>query len=219
MPIDNPFPRWGDSGDKPPNGTQFSGGDTYPESYVDYLWSSNRSFAQQVQNEFEQNLDAKTYKGNDIDDDGDAIVNEADYAYDGNATSYKGNDIDDDGDGTVNAADDVNTWYRNTDIPKTELKDGDVAIGRELYVPSGWRIRFYECGLEPNGSVVPSGLSINATNVSDSSYILTETARHTTVDPTVATATGGIKVRMEIDNGTGDTVKPSGGFMWTLHEE
>lgn len=219
MPINNPFPRWGDSGDKPPDGTQFNGGDTYPESYVDYLWATNRSFANQVQNEFESNLDATTYKGNDIDVEGNGRVDEAEYAYDGNATQYKGNDIDDDGDGVVNKADDVVTRYRNTDIPKTELNDGDVAVGRELYVPSGWRIRFYEYGLEPDGSVVPSGLYINAFNISDNNYLIHDSARHSTVDPDTITRTGGMKMRLSISNQTGSTTKASGGLVWTLHEE
>lgn len=219
MPINNPFPRWGDSGDKPPDGTQFDGGDGYPESYVDYLWSTNRSFAEQVRTEFESNLDATTYKGNDIDVEGDGRVDEAEYAYDGNATQYKGNDIDDDGDGVVNKADDVVTRYRNTEIPRTEMNDADIAIGREVYVPSGWRIRYYEYGLEPDGTVVPSGLLINALNITDNTYLIHDSARHSVVDPTVVTETGPIKMRMSISNNTGGSFKASGGFVWTLEEE
>lgn len=43
---------------------------------------------------------ALTYKGNDIDSDGDGTVNSAD-----DATTVKGNDIDSDGDGKVDSAD------------------------------------------------------------------------------------------------------------------
>lgn len=42
---------------------------------------------------------ASTFKGNDIDSDGDGRVDEADQAF-----GYKGNDIDSDGDGTVDDA-------------------------------------------------------------------------------------------------------------------
>lgn len=52
---------------------------------------------------------ATTYKGNDIDNDGDGTVDTAD-----SALTYKGNDIDSDGDGTVDAADDAATLNGNT---------------------------------------------------------------------------------------------------------
>jgi hypothetical protein len=53
-------------------------------------------------------VSANKYKTNDIDSDGDGVVNQADYADDADASSYKGNDIDSDGDGVVNRADVAN---------------------------------------------------------------------------------------------------------------
>lgn len=213
---DTKFPQWGDNGSSPPNGTQFDGGDLYNAQYADYLWNNLHALENDIISKFNSGLDAQTYKGNDIDTDGDAIVNEADYAYDGNATSYKHNDIDTNGDGIVNKADDVSTWYRNTDIPKTELKDGDRAIGREVYVPSGKTIRFYEAGVEPNGAVVPSGLQIEAIDATNDVYIVQESARHKEISPTVTATDGPIKVRMLVRNSTGSTQEASGGFVWTL---
>lgn len=56
-----------------------------------------------------------TYKGNDIDSNGDGIVDAAN-----NSTLVKGNDIDSDGDGRVNAAD-TSTLVKGNDIDT----DGD----------------------------------------------------------------------------------------------
>lgn len=216
MSIDIDPPDWGDNGTKPPDGTQFSGGDLYNADHADWLWDNFGNLINQVNTELDSNLNATTYKGNDIDTDGDSIVDEADYAYDGNATQYKSNDIDTNGDGIVDAADDVNTWYRNTDIPRTELNDGDRAIGREVYVPSDYTIRYYEAGVEPNGSVVPSGLYIEALDVTNSTLIVQESARHTNISPSVTATNGPIKVRMMVRNSTGTSQKVSGGLMWTL---
>lgn len=216
MAINIDPPEWGDSGSKPPDGTHFSGGDTYNSQNADWLWNNFGILVDQVNTELESALDAQTYKGNDIDVEGNGRVDEAEFAYDGNATRYKDNDIDTNGDGVVNKADDVNTWYRNTDIPKTELKNGDVAIGRELYVPSGKTITFYEVGVEPDGVVVPSGLYAEALDVTNSVYIVRDSARHKEVNSGVAQQDGPIKVQIQVSNTTGSTQHASGGFVWTL---
>ncbi|WP_394348007.1 hypothetical protein, partial [Halorubrum sp. SP3] len=64
---------------------------------------------------------ATSYKGNDIDSDGDGKVDGADQA--DNATNVKGNDIDSDGDGKVDAADQADnaTNVKGNDIDS----DGD----------------------------------------------------------------------------------------------
>lgn len=214
--IDIDPPNWGDSGTKPPDGTQFDGGDGYDAQYVDWLWNNFGSAINQVNTEFDSNIDATSYKGQDIDSNGDGVVDRADYANDGNATSYKSNDIDTDGDGVVDRADDVDTWYRNTDIPKTEIENGNNAVGRELYVPSGKTFRLYEAGLEPNGSSVPSGLALEAYDVSNDSLILRTFSRYESPDPSKIYADGPVKIRLQVHNGTGSTQIASGGFVWTL---
>jgi hypothetical protein len=92
--ITDLFPSWGDSGEQPPDGFQYDGGDQVNEKHLDYLWSSVGS----LEDEVRAALD-------DLDDDGDGVVDEADYANDADASTYKGSDIDSDGDGVVNEAD------------------------------------------------------------------------------------------------------------------
>lgn len=65
--------------------------------------------------------DAKTYKNNDIDSDGDGTVDQAD-----DALLYKGNDIDSNGDGTVDAAVNVTSTYKGNDIDT----DGDGVVNQ-----------------------------------------------------------------------------------------
>lgn len=165
MAIDIDPPDWGDTGTKPPDGLEFDGGDTYNAQYADWLWYNFGQLIEQTNQSLNENLNATSYKGNDIDSDGDGCVNCAEFSQSGNATSYKGNDIDVDGDGVVNTAHDVEKWYRSTDIPKTEIQPGNYAIGRELYVPDGWEIYFYESALEPDETPIPNGLEIIAADV------------------------------------------------------
>jgi hypothetical protein len=69
---------------------------------------------------------AIAYKGNDIDSDGDGIVDRADSAAEADtANLVKGNDIDADGDGTVDEADSAIT-VKNNDIDT----DGDGIVDR-----------------------------------------------------------------------------------------
>jgi len=67
---------------------------------------------------------AKTYKGTDIDTNGDGKVDAADTADQAdNATTVKGNDIDADGDGKVDAAEDADVAAGLTGVAHSELTD------------------------------------------------------------------------------------------------
>lgn len=86
----------GDTGTKPPNGLDFqSGGFPEPEEF-DWFWSQVPSAI----NDHANLLEA-------IDTDEDGVVDEATTAQ--SATSYKGNDIDSDGDGKVDSAESADT--------------------------------------------------------------------------------------------------------------
>jgi len=134
----NNFPDWGDTGTSPPNGFQYSSGDQVREDHLDYLWYEVDTLAESLVNEFERydsdnsgvvdeaevaqslvgGTDAISYKGNDIDVDGDGVVDFAE-----TSTLVKGNDIDSNGDGTVDEADSALT-YKNNDIDS----DGDGTV-------------------------------------------------------------------------------------------
>lgn len=90
------FPQIGSSGEKPPDGKDWSPGDNYFAAHLTYLWDQVRKRFGDVEDRL-----------NAIDSDDDGIVDEADYANDANASTYKGNDIDSDGDGVVNNADNL----------------------------------------------------------------------------------------------------------------
>ena len=92
------FPLWGEDGEFPQDGFFYEGGDQVNEKHLDALWNG----VQTLQTDVESALE-------DIDSDGDGVVDEADYASDSNASTYKGNDIDSDGDGVVDAAEVANT--------------------------------------------------------------------------------------------------------------
>jgi len=111
----NNFPDWGDTGTSPPNGFQYSSGDQVREDHLDYLWYEVDTLAENLVNEFARydsdnsgvvdeaevaqslvgGTDAISYKGNDIDVDGDGKVNSAEFADD--ADNIDGYDVQKDG--------------------------------------------------------------------------------------------------------------------------
>lgn len=80
--ITDYFPSWGDSGEQPSAGFNYQGGDQVNEKHLDYLWSSLHD----IQDEIQAAL-------NDIDSDGDGIVDEADFANDVDSTAIAGNGL------------------------------------------------------------------------------------------------------------------------------
>jgi hypothetical protein len=120
------FPSWGDSGEFPPNGFDYTGGSQVNEKHFDALWNGIKEFETNVRaalTDIDSDQDgvvdaadtAALLKGNDIDSDGDGRIDAAD-----DATTVKNNDIDTDGDGVVNEADSANA-YKGNDIDS----DGD----------------------------------------------------------------------------------------------
>lgn len=112
----------GSTGNKPPDGKEFVDGERPDDEQFDWFWyivpnkiDSIIDDISAIVNGSTQVGDAasaddatnvtSTYKGNDIDTDGDGKVDSADVA--DNAIAYKGNDLDTDGDGQVDAADSV----------------------------------------------------------------------------------------------------------------
>jgi hypothetical protein len=131
--ITDRFPDWGETGESPPTGFFYEGGDQVNEKHLDYLWNSVKGLEDDVQSAL-----------NDIDSDGDGKVDAAENADDAdNATNvtstYKGNDIDSDGDGKVDAADDVTVAKldgKKITIPSvnTNNQDAGVVIGDEAKI-------------------------------------------------------------------------------------
>lgn len=84
---------WGDTGDRPNDGEDFQTGDIADPQTFDWLFNTTTT-----------KIDSLI---SDIDniENGGTTVDTADYANDADASTYKGNDIDSDGDGIVDQAD------------------------------------------------------------------------------------------------------------------
>jgi hypothetical protein len=65
--ITDRFPNWGETGESPPTGFFYEGGDQVNEKHLDYLWNSVKGLEDDVQSAL-----------NDIDNDGDGTVDLAD---------------------------------------------------------------------------------------------------------------------------------------------
>lgn len=115
--ITKRFPDWGETGEMPPNGFFYEGGDQVLQKHLDALWNGLDT----LEDDVVAALD-------DIDSDRDGVVDEANVAQDANATTYKGNDIDSDGDGQV---DDANLLRGLTpaQITSSVSDDGTTILG------------------------------------------------------------------------------------------
>ena len=67
--ITDRFPNWGESGESPPTGFFYSGGDQVNEKHLDYLWNSVKGLEDDVQSALD-----------DIDSNADGVVDKADLA-------------------------------------------------------------------------------------------------------------------------------------------
>ena len=67
--IPDLFPNWGDSGEQPPSGKDYQGGDNVNEKHLDYLWNSLYELEDDVRSALE-----------DIDSDKDGVVDKAEKA-------------------------------------------------------------------------------------------------------------------------------------------
>jgi hypothetical protein len=158
--ITDLFPSWGDSGEQPPDGFQYDGGDQVNEKHLDYLWSSVGSLEDEVraalddldddgdgvvdEADYANDADASTFKGNDLDANGDGVVDEAD-----DTTTVKGNDIDSDGDGRVDAADDATT-VKGNDIDS----DGNGVVDEADYANDADASTYKGSDIDANGDGV-----------------------------------------------------------------
>ena len=109
--ITDRFPDWGETGESPPTGFFYEGGDQVNEKHLDYLWNSVKGLEDDVQAALD-----------DIDNDSDGKVDAAESA--DTATLVKGKDIDSNGDGIVDKADEVVNRY--TDSEAVSAVDGEV---------------------------------------------------------------------------------------------
>lgn len=113
----NNFPDWGDSGQSPPNGFQYSAGDQLREDHLDFLWYEIDTLTDNLVTEFER-----------YDSDNSGVVDEAEVAQSLStstsidANSYKGNDIDTDADGVVDEAATLN-GFTETDFYQPDGSD------------------------------------------------------------------------------------------------
>lgn len=221
MPLeDRKFPQWGDSGEAPPDGQMYEGGDTYNSEYVDYLWNNLHLLEEDIIEKFNSGLDAQTYKGNDIDSNADACVDCANFARDANASQFKGNDIDTNADGIVDEADEVVHYRQTCTLPKTELRPND-ANAQEVFVPDGYELIYYRWGIEPDGAnpTVPSGLHVEATNINEGVSAFRRSERFGEIaegDLDFYAETGPAKIRMQINNNTDSTHIASGYVVYEL---
>lgn len=146
----NRFPFWGKTGETPPNGFQYDGGDQVNEKHLNYIWDA----IQKQTDEIIANFDSIEAQLDAIDSNGDGVVDAADYANDADASTYKNNDIDTNGDGVVNQADvaqDANqlggqqpVFYnqKNAPIPHPEHCQYDVPGGYDDFDSGPYSVTF-----------------------------------------------------------------------------
>jgi hypothetical protein len=149
----------GDSGNKPPDGHDAQSGNSadpeYYDWYVNQFITKINGLVGDINDILNGNLtvgeasNTQTVKGNDIDSNGDGVVDNADKA--SNTTNVKGNDIDSNGDGKVDNADkaDTATKVKGNDIDSdgdgrvdaadhaTNANDADTVDGSNVFVQSG----------------------------------------------------------------------------------
>lgn len=117
----NRFPiTWGDTGTQPPDGDDFQSGEKPDAQVFDWYWYNTIQRVDQLWDEFDR-----------LDDNDDGVVDEADYANDADASTYKGNDIDSDGDGVVNKSDQTRRMEVRTSDPSSP-DDGQMWIRSDL---------------------------------------------------------------------------------------
>jgi hypothetical protein len=125
--ISDLFPSWGDSGERPSTNFQYDGGDQVNEKHLDYLWSSVGSLEDDVRSAL-----------NDIDSDGDGVVDKADsgasnFSFDGAVTLG----------GDLSAVDGETIWSENNShIPTIQLQadtddDGLIEAFDETLIKDG----------------------------------------------------------------------------------
>jgi len=127
--ITDRFPDWGETGESPPNGFFYEGGDQVNEKHLDYLWNSIKGLEEDVQSAL-----------NDIDSDGDGKVDNADQLDGNNAASFADNPhgngqhsetyldestYDSDGNGKVDAAESADSATDATNVTST-YKGNDI---------------------------------------------------------------------------------------------
>jgi hypothetical protein len=105
--IEDRFPTWGETGESPPDGFFYEGGDQINEKHLDYLWD---------------NLDALRDDANaaltDIDSDSDGVVDEADALTNGGSLL-----------GDLNAADGETLWDESEGyIPQGRLENTTITL-------------------------------------------------------------------------------------------
>jgi hypothetical protein len=119
--IRDRFPNWGESGESPPDGFFYDGGDQVNEKHLDYLWDSVKGLEDDVQASL-----------NDIDSNSDGRVDAAD-----TATLVKGNDIDSDGDGKVDSANTADTATSISDVNYSDLSNVTKIESGQATISSG----------------------------------------------------------------------------------
>lgn len=102
--ISDLFPPWGDSGERPPDNYDYSGGDQVNQKHFDYLWNQVTNMEDEIRSAF-----------TDIDSDKDGIVDKADEA----DTVVAGGNLK----GDLKAVDGEVIWDESsTHIPDAALK-------------------------------------------------------------------------------------------------
>lgn len=147
----------------------------------------------------------------DVSDDGTQVVADVEDINFGSLLS-----VTDDNDGTVTVdGSDETVRTRQATIPLTEIADANTAVGLRKHVPSGQTLRILEVGVEDDTGSAPSGLTIEAQDLTNSTAIVSENSRHTEGSP-IASKSGAIDVSFRVSNSTGGSVNASGYVLYTM---
>ena len=113
-------------------------------------------------------------------------------------------------DGQTPAAFREDTYVRKetATLPQAELEDGESLVTR-VHVPSGTTFKAYTSGVQDDSGNVPSGLQIQAYDDTNSTSIYQGTAKRAKGTP-LASKSGTIDVKVQVNNNTGGIVNASG---------
>lgn len=157
--ITERFPSWGETGEMPAAGFFYQGNDQVNEKHLDALWNGVDGLEEDVQAAL-----------TDIDSDADGRVDAAD-----TAKLYKNNDIDTNGDGIVDDAANVTATYKGTDLDThyvNEADGGRVGNGNagllfQTTLADSETITCYSYTLTARTSPAPSGTSLRLATLGD----------------------------------------------------
>lgn len=102
-----------------------------------------------------------------------------------------------------------------TDVPLTELADGDMATGVRMRVPTGKTLSVYELGVQDDTGAVPTGLSVEVYDHGAAAAVASASTQYTEGSP-LGSVSGSTDVSVRVVNSTGGRILTSGFAVYSV---